>query len=110
MRTGRSIGVLDDLYCRVLVLRVKKKTFLWITLDLCLVENVMTEYVREVFAAKYSILKEKYSDFDNSHACRTRYQFSGRGARKKPCKGGIPGVAGKPYDKSGRPLFSSGIR
>lgn len=55
---GRSIGVLDDLYCRVLVLRVKKKTFLWITLDLCLVENVMTEYVREVFAAKYSILKE----------------------------------------------------
>ena len=29
MRTGKSIGVLDELYCRTLVLRINGEIFIW---------------------------------------------------------------------------------
>ena len=34
MRTGKSIGVLDELYCRTLVLRINGEIFIWSTWDL----------------------------------------------------------------------------
>lgn len=58
MRTGKSIGVLDELYCRTLVLKIDGETFVWVTLDLCRMEEVITEYARTVISAKYSIPKE----------------------------------------------------
>ena len=39
MRTGKSIGVLDELYCRTLVLRIDGEIFIWSTLDLCRLEE-----------------------------------------------------------------------
>lgn len=58
MRTGKSIGVLDRLYCRALALRIDDQVFLWITLDLCRLEKEISDYPRRVLAAKYSIPEE----------------------------------------------------
>ena len=55
MRTGKSIGVLDRLYCRALCLRVDGEIFVWVTLDLCRLEELISDYVRGVVAAKYSV-------------------------------------------------------
>ena len=55
MRTGKSIGVLDELYCRVLALRTGGETFLWATLDLCRLEEAISDYMRTVIGAKYSV-------------------------------------------------------
>ena len=58
MRTGKSIGVLDPLFCRALALRIDGQIFLWITLDLCRLEKEISDYPRRVLAAKYSIPQE----------------------------------------------------
>ena len=58
MRTGKSIGVLDELYCRTLVLRIDGEIFIWSTLDLCRLEEPISDYARTVLAGKYSIPKE----------------------------------------------------
>lgn len=58
MRTGKSIGVLDPLYCRALALKIDGQVFLWMTLDLCRLEKEISDYPRRVLAAKYSIPKE----------------------------------------------------
>lgn len=55
MRTGKSIGVLDRLYCRALCLRIDGEIFVWVTLDLCRLEELISDYVRGVVAAKYSV-------------------------------------------------------
>ena len=55
MRTGKSIGVLDRLYCRVLCLRIDGETFVWATLDLCRLEELISDYLRGVIGAKYSV-------------------------------------------------------
>ncbi|WP_024734908.1 neutral/alkaline non-lysosomal ceramidase N-terminal domain-containing protein [Enterocloster asparagiformis] len=55
MRTGKSIGVLDRLYCRALCLRIDGEIFVWMTLDLCRLEELISDYVRGVVAAKYSV-------------------------------------------------------
>lgn len=59
MRTGKSIGVLDRLYARILALRIDGRTFLWITLDLCRLEPEITDYMRRVLSAKYTIPMEQ---------------------------------------------------
>ncbi len=59
MRTGKSIGVLDRLYSRILALRIDGQTFLWITLDLCRLEPEITDYMRRVLSAKHSIPMEQ---------------------------------------------------
>ena len=58
MRTGKSIGVLDELYCRTLVLRIDGEIFIWSTLDLCRLEEPISDYARTVLAGKYSVPKE----------------------------------------------------
>lgn len=58
MRTGKSIGVLDPLYCRALALRIDGQVFLWMTLDLCRLEKEISDYPRRVLSAKYSIPQE----------------------------------------------------
>ena len=58
MRTGKSIGVLDELYCRALCLRIDGETFVWVTLDLCRLEEEISGYVRRVIGAKYSVPME----------------------------------------------------
>ncbi|MGN0372363.1 MAG: hypothetical protein ACI4F3_06060 [Enterocloster sp.] len=58
MRTGKSIGVLDELYCRALVLKLEGEIFIWATLDLCRLEEAISDYPRTVMAAKYSVPKE----------------------------------------------------
>ena len=58
MRTGKSIGVLDDLYCRTLVLKVDGEVFIWASLDLCRLEEMISDYPRTVMAARYSVPKE----------------------------------------------------
>ena len=58
MRTGKSIGVLDELYCRTLVLRINGEIFIWSTLDLCRLEEPISDYARTVLAGKYSVPKE----------------------------------------------------
>lgn len=58
MRTGKSIGVLDELYCRVLAMRIDGEVFVWATLDLCRLEEIISDYARTVIAARYSIPKE----------------------------------------------------
>lgn len=58
MRIGKSIGVLDPLYCRALTLRIDGQVFLWMTLDLCRLEKEISDYLRRVLAAKYSIPEE----------------------------------------------------
>ncbi len=55
MRIGKSIGVLDNLYCRTLTLRVDGETFIWISLDLCRLEEEISDYPRRVVAARYSV-------------------------------------------------------
>lgn len=55
MRTGCSIGVLDRLYARILALRTDGQTFLWITLDLCRLEPEITDYMRRVLGARYTV-------------------------------------------------------
>lgn len=59
MRTGKSIGVLDELYCRTLVLKLKEEIFVWITLDLCRLEPEITDYARRVISAKYQVPMEQ---------------------------------------------------
>ena len=51
MRTGKSIGVLDELYCRTLVLRIDGEIFIWSTLDLCRLEEPISDYARTVLSA-----------------------------------------------------------
>lgn len=58
MRTGKSIGVLDELYCRALCLRIDGETFVWVTLDLCRLEEEISGYMRRVIGAKYSVPME----------------------------------------------------
>ena len=58
MRTGKSIGVLDELYCRTLVLRINGEIFIWSTWDLCRLEEPISDYARTVLAGKYSVPKE----------------------------------------------------
>lgn len=58
MRTGKSIGVLDELYCRVLAMRIDGEVFVWATLDLCRLEEIISDYARTVIAARYSVPKE----------------------------------------------------
>lgn len=58
MRTGKSIGVLDELYCRTLVLKVDGEVFIWASLDICRLEEMISDYPRTVIAAKYSVPKE----------------------------------------------------
>lgn len=55
MRTGKSIGVLDELYCRALCLRTGGETFVWVTLDLCRLEEEISSYIRRVVGAKYCV-------------------------------------------------------
>ena len=50
MRTGKSIGVLDELYCRTLVLRIDGEIFIWSTWDLCRLEEPISDYARTVLA------------------------------------------------------------
>lgn len=58
MRTGKSIGVMDELYCRTLVLEVDSETFVWVTLDICRLEPAITDYIRTAISAKYSVPME----------------------------------------------------
>lgn len=58
MRTGKSIGVLDCLYCRALTVRMDGEVFVWITLDLCRLEELISDYARTALAARYSIPKD----------------------------------------------------
>lgn len=58
MRTKKSIGVLDELYCRTLVLKIDGIPFIWVTLDLCRLEEPISAYMRQVLAAKYSVPME----------------------------------------------------
>lgn len=58
MRTGKSIGVLDELYCRMLALRIDGEVFLWATLDICMPEKAMSDYIKTVIAAKYTLPRE----------------------------------------------------
>lgn len=58
MRTGKSIGVLDKLYARILALRAGGEVFIWATLDLCRLEPEITDYMRRVVGAKYSVPEE----------------------------------------------------
>ena len=58
MRTGKSIGVLDELYCRARCLRIDGETFVWVTLDLCRLEEEISGYMRRVIGAKYSVPME----------------------------------------------------
>ena len=55
MRTKKSIGVLDELYCRTLVLKIDGIPFIWVTLDLCRLEEPISAYMRQVLAAQYSL-------------------------------------------------------
>ena len=58
MRTGKSIGVLDELYCRALVLWIDGGTFVWVTLDICRLEEAITDYIRMTVSAKYTVPME----------------------------------------------------
>lgn len=55
MRTGKSIGVMDELYCRTLALRIDGEVFIWVTVDICMIEGVVSDYIRAVAAARYSV-------------------------------------------------------
>lgn len=55
MRTGKSIGVMDELYSRVLVMRIDGETYIWVTLDICRLEKEITDYMRLNMAAKYTV-------------------------------------------------------
>ena len=64
MRTGKSIGVLDELYCRTLVLRIDGEIFIWSTLDLCRLEEPISDYartVRKIFCSKGKYHYRNYS-------------------------------------------------
>lgn len=58
MRTGKSTGVLDELYCRMLALWIDGEVFLWATLDICMPEKALSDYIKTVIAAKYTIPRE----------------------------------------------------
>ena len=70
MRTGKSIGVLDELYCRTLVLRIDGEIFIWSTLDLCRLEEPISDYARTVLAGKIFCSKGKYHYRNYSYAFR----------------------------------------
>ncbi len=96
MRTGKSIGVLDRLYCRALCLRVDGEIFVWVTLDLCRLEELISDYVRGVVAAKYSVPVEHVILSTIHNPLRPGHQLRGRGGGPEPEKGGLPELSGEP--------------
>ncbi len=62
MRTGKSIGVLDELYCRALCLRTGGETFVWMTLDLCRLEEI-SSYIRRGWSGQILCSRGTYYSF-----------------------------------------------
>lgn len=118
MRTGKSIGVLDPLYCRALALKIDGQVFLWITLDLCRLEKEISDYPRRVLAAKYSIPREHivistihtHSGPDISFEDEGEDRNRRKAIYREFCMGQIFEAADECFDRGFLPVTPYGVR